>query len=94
MTSDPLLDSFWYSFPQDPHLPMGLGVTAYSEPDARALLREQGFGACLAEAKEVSVQQGVSIGNLNQGHVVPNMGPMQLRGVWYPCMNIGFGAAP
>ena len=87
-----LLETFWFTFPQDPWLPFGIGVTAYSEADARAMLEERGVSAWFAEAKEVLVRRGVRIQDLDQSNVVPNIGPMQLRGVWYPCMNVGFGA--
>jgi hypothetical protein len=88
-----LLETFWFTFPQDPWLPFGIGgVTAYSEADARAMLEERGVSAWFTEAKEILVRRGVRIQDLDQSNVVPNIGPMHLRGVWYPCMNIGFGA--
>ena len=83
---------YWISFPQDPHLPFGIGVTATSEKDAFALIRDQGIESWFEGAQEISVQAGVTINDLDQGHVVPNMGPMQFRGVWYPAANIGFGS--
>ena len=92
MRSAELLETFWFSFPQDPQLPFGIGVTAYSEEDARALLEERGVAAWFSEAREVVVRQGVQVQDLDQRNVVPNTGPLQLRGVWYPCMNVGFGA--
>jgi hypothetical protein len=86
------LETFWFSFPQDPQLPFGIGVTGFSEEDARALLQERGVADWFSEAREVVVKQGVRIQDLDQRHVLPNAGPLHLRGVWYPCMNIGFGA--
>jgi hypothetical protein len=26
--------------------------------------------------------------DLDQGHVIPNMGPPNLRGVWFPMLNL------
>jgi hypothetical protein len=86
-----ILETFWFSFPKDPNLPFGIGVTAYSEDDARALMEERGITDWFAEASEVIVTSGIRIQDLDQSNVAPNIGPMQLRGVWYPCMNIGFG---
>jgi hypothetical protein len=86
------LDTFWFSFPQDPHLPFDIGVTAFSEADARALLQERGVAEWFSEAKEVVIKQGVRIEDLDQSNVRPNVGPLHLRGLWYPCMNVGFGA--
>ena len=36
--------------------------------------------------------KGIRIEDLDQKNIVPNIGPMQLRGVWYPAANIGYGA--
>lgn len=71
---------------------MGIGVTAYSESDANELLRARGIDEWFVGAKEISVHKGVRIQDLDQRHVVPNIGPMQFRGIWFPCMNIGYGA--
>jgi hypothetical protein len=87
-----LLETFWFSFPQDPRLPFGIGVTAFTEDDARALLRERGVTEWFADAKEIVVRRGIRIEDLDPRNVRPNIGPLKLRGVWYPCMNIGFGA--
>lgn len=86
------LESFWISFPLDPNLPFGIGVTAYSEEDARMLLAERGINDWFANARQIVVKEGVRNQDLDQRNVVPNIGPLQFRGVWYPCMNIGFGA--
>jgi len=67
-----------------------LGVTAYSERDARDLLDEFGVSAWFANARVVVVRVGVRVQDLERLHVYPNTGPMQFRGVWFPCMNIGF----
>lgn len=90
MYLNPHLETFWFSFPVDPHLPEGLGVTAYSERDARDLLDEFGVSAWFANAHEVVVRMGVRVKDLEQTHIYPNTGPMQFRGIWYPSMNIGF----
>jgi hypothetical protein len=92
MQSTTLLDTFWFTFPQDLHMPFGIGVTAYSEADAYELMHERGVSDWFANAKEIVVQKNVRIQDLSQSNIVPNIGPMQLRGVWYPCMNIGYGA--
>lgn len=86
------LETYWISFPLDPNLPFGIGVTALSEEDAFALLRQQGIDSWIAGAKQVHVRNGVRIADLDQRNVRPNIGPMQFRGVWYPAMNIGWGA--
>ena len=92
MQSTSVLETFWIEFPQDENLVMGIGVTAYSQDDAMSLIKEQGIEHWLEGAREMKITTGVRIDDLDQRHVVPNIGPLQLRGVWYPCMNIGIGA--
>lgn len=92
MIADPRLEAFLITFPQDSCLPLGIGVTAYSEEDAFALIREQGFDQWYEGAKEVRVTSGVRIDDLDRNHLIPNMGPLQFRGVWLPAANIGFGS--
>ncbi len=85
------LKTYWISFPKDKNLPFGLGVTAFDKEDAFALVEEQGID-WHKTAKEVVIQTDITISDLNQSNIVPNIGPMQFRGVWYPCQNIGYGA--
>lgn len=84
------LTAFWISFPRDPAFPMGLGVTAWSEADAYRLLEEQGYDFH-RRAQEVALRVVRSAEDVDAAHVAPNAGPVVVRGVWYPCMNIGFG---
>jgi hypothetical protein len=91
MRHDQALKVYWLTFPEDPKLPFGVGITAYSHEDAFALLAGQNIDWHL-RAKRIAIREGVTVHDLDQHHVVPNMGPMQFRGVWYPCSNIGFGA--
>lgn len=60
------------------------GITAYSWDDALALLY-----ACPAYQADQGPQLGdividVDVRTLDQGHVLPNMLPPSLRGVWFP----------
>jgi hypothetical protein len=89
--SDGTLTAFWVSFPKDPTFPLGLGVTAWSRADALRLLEERGYDFHL-RATEIAFREGITIDDVEYAHVRPNMGPMIVRGVWYPCFNIGFGA--
>jgi hypothetical protein len=61
----------------------GVGITAQSEADALTLL-EQAFGG---ERRPRHVSRIQDATELDQNHVVPNMGNWLRRGVWYP---IGF----
>ncbi len=60
-------------------LNLGIGVTAYSEADARTLIAEH-FGD--AEVERIRIVSDLS--SLDQKHVLPNMGDHMLRGVWFP----------
>ncbi len=63
-------------------LNLGVGVTAISEDDARrmvALAFPEGRVASLTVIQDVAI--------LDQGHVLPNMGNILIRGVWFP---VGF----
>jgi hypothetical protein len=92
MQKTELLETFWFSFPEDLYMPFGIGVTAYSELDAWRLMDACGVTEWFSSVKKVVVQKSIRFQELHQGNIVPNIGPMQLRGVWYPCMNIGYGA--
>ena len=41
---------------------------------------------CLAE---ISVMEGLTVAALDQSHVVANMGPIAVRGMWYPFVAVG-----
>ena len=90
MIENPELDTYWMSFPVEPDAPVGIGVTARSLADACALAARCSVGIWLTRAQDVRVRRGVRIADLDPDHVVPNCGPMQLRGVWFPAENIGF----
>jgi hypothetical protein len=77
--SNPLLHRYW--FPAS--VGFGVGVTAFSIEEARGLAKRAlqflPAGASLGEPI-----QDIDIAQLEQQHVIPNMGPCNLRGVWYP----------
>ena len=75
----PGLRRFWFPLP----IGFGVGVTAASEAEARELaevVRARYFPDAALEA----VVADVDIRSLDQAHVVPNMGLVVHRGVWYP----------
>ncbi|MGZ3274231.1 MAG: hypothetical protein ACXU8Z_10745 [Caulobacteraceae bacterium] len=61
-------------------LNMGIGVTAASEADARLLIRLH-FGD---EVVVENVTVIADMAEIDQDHVVPNMGNHMVRGVWWP----------
>ena len=66
------------------------GVSAYSLDDAVALLGASGYSLDPHDPA-VSVRDNVVLDEFEQRHIGPSMGPMQLRGVWYPQHNLGDG---
>jgi homoserine kinase len=66
---------------------LGIGVTALTEAEAMALAegeRRRSF----PNATIVDVVPDVDVSTLDPRHVLPNMGPSAVRGVWYPRRNI------
>lgn len=59
---------------------LGVGVTAYSEADALSLF-EVAFGSGKQHGVPTPV---VDLADLDQGHVIPNMGNHLKRGIWFP----------
>ena len=77
-----MLISFWFN--TNPGL--GYGVTAASKDEAVRLLGRYGY-PCAGE-EVTSVISGVTFADLDQNHVVPNAGPLIVKGVWYPRHNL------
>lgn len=72
-----LLTRYWFRTEKG----FGVGVTAYSLDDAKDLIATESF---VSEEKILAVIENVDIRDLDQGHVIPNMGPPNVRGIWYP----------
>jgi hypothetical protein len=82
------LRRFWFRIDGDtPSLPagaaLGCGVTAIDRADAEQLVRSAVFGGGSLPSF-VEVVEDVDVHELDEGHVVPNMGDPSLRGVWFP----------
>jgi len=84
-----MLIRYWFEFQYNHYseLPYGLargcGITAYNYEDALFLLSKEVFkNAPLAQIKKVI--ENVDVSTLDMGHVLPNILPPDLRGIWYP----------
>jgi hypothetical protein len=76
--NESMLTAFWFRTSKG----LGYGVTAFSQEDAEELLRSFGY---LRDGETLkAIEKGVAHTQLDQDHVVPNMGPIVVRGVWYP----------
>lgn len=81
-----MLRRFWFTFSQsaDPSIfNIGCGITAFSEEDAKSILRNEVF-PIHGEGEIVSIVADVDISTLEEHHVRPNMGSPVIRGVWFP----------
>jgi hypothetical protein len=86
MTGSPLTP-FWI-VPPSKHGPLGFGVTAFSFADALRIIEEAGYELSDDRAT-LRVMAGIRTVDLDQFHVVPNMGPIVVRGLWYPFTRVG-----
>jgi hypothetical protein len=76
---------FWIKFeemiPFSP-LNIGCGITAFDYDDAIALLHDRVLKG--RDLKVGAVVADIDVRSLDAGHVLPNMGNVMARGVWFP----------
>lgn len=78
---------FWIVPPSE-RGPLGFGVTAFSLSDAFQIIENSGFE--LPEDKStLQIREIVRVSDLDRPHVIKNMGPIVVRGIWYPFSKIG-----
>jgi len=77
-----MLIPFWFNASSG----LGYGVTATSQEDAVQLLKLLGYPRPGEELTKVVA--GVAPADLDQNHVIPNAGPLAVRGVWFPMHNV------
>lgn len=84
-----LLTAFWI-VPPGRNGPLGFGVTAYDLDDALGIIRLFGYADYLpSDHGSLKVIQGVKCTDLEENHVRTNMGPIVVRGLWYPFVRVG-----
>lgn len=72
-----LLKRYWFESKRG----YGVGVTAYSLDDAKEMIAQEPW---IGEVDLHTVVENVDVQTLDQNHVIQNMGPPNLRGIWYP----------
>ena len=82
--TDSALIPFWIE-PPGVH---GFGVTAFSLSDALRILEDAGH-SLPQDRSTLRVTERVRISDLDQSHIVPNIGPLVVRGIWYPFTKVG-----
>jgi len=76
---NPALRRFWFRRP----IGGGYGVTAFTIEDAEGLVARAGLPRDWSE-----VVADVDLSGLDPGHVLPNIGGVTFRGVWFPALNL------
>jgi hypothetical protein len=80
------LRRYWFKFERLPvpaAVNLGCGVTAHSRDDALALVKERVFGTEKLPPL-VEVVDDVDVSSLERKHVLPNLGNLRERGIWFP----------
>ncbi len=85
MKDDGLL-YFWIEH-GDMHGPLGYGVTAFSEADAIQLVERVGYQLYAAD----KIHQIRTVEEIPHKFVREHMGPLVVRGLWYPFTTVGVG---
>ena len=75
--NNPRLRRFWFEIEKG----HGVGVTAYSIDDARGIIKKEASLNCV---EIIKIIEDIDIRSLDSGHVIPNIGPVNFRGIWYP----------
>gem|GEM_PF-1495115 len=83
------LIAYWIESPY-PHAPLGFGVTARSLDDAFAIIHALGYEGYLPRPRVgVRVTEGITVAALYEPYVVAHMGPIAVRGMWFPFIVVG-----
>lgn len=86
MKGSPLI-SFWI-IPPEKNGPLGFGVTAFSLTDALGIISKFGYDLP-DDVNQLQVIEDVKVSELDHKKVVPRMGPIAVRGLWYPFTKVG-----
>jgi hypothetical protein len=84
---DSALTPFWIVPPGD-YGPLGYGVTAFSLDHALRIIEDAGYDPPV-ERNTLRIIKGIKVNDLDHSHVVCNMGPIVVRGIWYPLVKVG-----
>ena len=84
-----LLTAYWV-VPPGRYGPLGFGVTAHTFDDALEIIRSLGYGDYLPmDLGELRVIQRIRYRDVPNDHVRNHMGPIVVRGLWYPFRRVG-----
>ena len=77
-----LLTRYWFNS----KVGLGVGVTAHSLDESIALVKAEPL-AMICEPNFDTARENVDIRELDQDHVIPNMGVCTNFGIWFPNLN-------
>ena len=91
-----MLKRYWFViYPEWRYGPWNAGVTATSVKEAKELLLKNFIKINyfeplerLKEQEEVEVIEDIDVQLLDKDHVLPNIGPVIFKGVWFPRLNM------
>jgi hypothetical protein len=91
-----MLRRYWFViYPQWRYGPWNAGVTAISVEEAKELLLKNftkiNYSEPLNRLKtnmDIEIIENIDVQLLDKEHVVPNMGPVIFKGVWFPRLNM------
>lgn len=84
------LTPFWIDGPAPRGL-LGCGVTAFSLTDALEIVRRAGYGLP-DDTSTLRVRVDIKPADIEHSYVREHMGPIAVRGLWYPFIDVGVGA--
>lgn len=77
-----MLSRYWF----DTEKGLGIGVTAYNLEDAVSLVQSESITMSFIPDFSTAIEN-INIQDLDQKHVIPNIGVCSNRGVWVPNLN-------
>ena len=91
-----MLKRYWFVlYPNWRYGPLNVGATATSAEEAKELIlknfRKINYNEplqVLETNENIEVIENIDIQLLDQEHVLPNMGPVIFKGVWFPRLNL------
>ena len=85
---DKLLTKYWFEFDTaDSLLRYGIGITAYSYEDAINIMQAELFKNQSMLAIKTYIED-FDVRTLDANHILPNIGPVNIRGIWYPLISL------
>lgn len=89
-----MLHRYWFIItPPDRYGPGNIGVTAYSILEAKSIIKEalsknQWISFSIESIDQAEIIENIDIRLLDQGHILPNIGVVDFKGIWFPNLNI------